>query len=129
MAATDAGTRGGTPPTIGLLWRRVLGGRPELVQVWFEARVLDKYRGAAGYKVIRTNTVGRVRGAQWLLDFGIAGESDSLIHVSSADLIRIPESERAHWAGHARALPLSSNYVAMQLTRGSCIDDGDTRTW
>jgi hypothetical protein len=116
-------------PAVVLLGR-VLAGAPAMVQVWFRAEVLDRYRGQAGYRLIRTDTVGRVRGAQWLLDFGIAGEADGLIHVSAGDLAeRLPESERAHWAAHATGLPLSANYVLMQLTRGACIDDGDVRVW
>lgn len=113
-----------------LLLRRVLSGSPELAQVWFHARVLDKYRQAGGYRVIRTNTVGRLRGPQWTLDFGIAGDDDSLIHLSAGDAAsRIPEPEREHWAAHAAALPASMTYVVMQLTRGACIDDGDVRSW
>lgn len=119
----------GTPPTVGVLWRRVLAGSAELAQVWFEAAVLETYRTAPGHKIIRTNSVGRVRGPQWTLDFGIAGDDEGLIHVGAGDLDRIPEAERAHWAAHARSLPLSANFVAMQLTRGACIDDGDVRPW
>jgi hypothetical protein len=116
-------------PAVVLLGR-VLAGAPAMAQVWFRAEVLDRYRELAGYRLIRTDTVGRVRGAQWLLDFGIAGEADGLIHVSAGDLAeRLPESERAHWAAHAAGLPLSANFVLMQLTRGACIDDGDVRAW
>jgi hypothetical protein len=113
-----------------LLLRRVLGGAPQLVQVWFRATVLDRYRSLAGYRVIRTNTVGRVRGPQWLMDFGIAGEGDALIHLSAGDLAEtLPEAERAHWALHLQSLPTSANYLMMQATRGACIDDGDVRAW
>lgn len=112
-----------------LLYKRLLSGSAGIAQVWFESAVLDKYRGNASYKVIRTNTVGRVRGAQWTLDFGIGGEGDTLIHVPVEALERIPDGERDHWAAHGAALPVSPNYVMMQLTRGACIDDGDTRTW
>jgi hypothetical protein len=113
-----------------VLLRRVLAGAPALAQVWFRAEVLDRYRGQAGYRLIRTDTVGRVRGGQWLLDFGIAGAADGLIHVSAGDLVeRLPESERAHWAAHATGLPLSANYILMQLSRGACIDDGDVLAW
>ena len=112
-----------------LLCRRLLGGTPALAQVWFLARVLDKYRGVAGYKLVRTDTVGRLRGPQWTLDFGIAGEGDSLIHCSAADVERIPQTEHEHWAACATGLPLSANYTLMQLTRGACIDDGEVRAW
>jgi hypothetical protein len=110
--------------------RRILSGTPALAQVWFRAAVLEKYRGLAGYTLIRTNTVGRLRGPQWLLDFGIAGEGDRLIHVSAADAAeRIPAAEREHWAGHATGPAASANYLSMQLTRGACVDDGDVRPW
>jgi hypothetical protein len=113
-----------------LLLKRLLAGKPELAQVWFRSDVLDRYRGNAAYRVIRTNTVGRVRGPQWLLDFGIAGEGDGLIHVSAGELAgRLPPSEQEHWGAHAAWLPASENYVLMQLTRGACIDDGDVRSW
>jgi hypothetical protein len=113
-----------------LLLRRILAGAPQLAQVWFAAAVLDRYRADAGYKVIRTDTVGRVRGPQWMLDFGIAGADDSVIHASARELAeRLPEAEVAHWAAHAAGPPVSGNYVAMQLTRGACIDDGDVRSW
>ena len=126
MAAVTA--EAGQPQTV--LFRRLLGGAAELAQVWFHSAVLDKYRGMAGYKVIRTNTVGRLRGPQWTLDFGIGGEGDSLIHLSAGDAAaRLPAGEREHWAAHAAALPMSANYVTMQLTRGACVDDGDVREW
>ncbi|HEY7152927.1 MAG TPA: hypothetical protein VH575_03110 [Gemmataceae bacterium] len=112
------------------LYRRILGGATGLAQLWFDASVLDKYRQIDAYKVIRTDTVGRLRGPQWMLDFGIAGHEDALIHMSVADAAsKIPASEREHWATHAAALPASANSLLMQLTRGACIDDGDVRTW
>src|SRR5262245_20875392 len=121
-------TRGGGPGE--LLLRRILAGTPQLAQVWFRADVLDRYREDRTYRVIRTDTVGRVRGPQWLLDFGIAGDGDGLIHVSAGDLsVNLPPSEQAHWGAHAAGPPLSRNYVLMQLTRGACIDDGDVRRW
>ena len=80
--------------------------------------------------MIRTNSLGRLRGPQWLVDLGIAGDGDSLIHLSAADAAeRIPEPEREHWAAHGLGLPASGHYLMMQLTRGACIDDGDVRPW
>jgi hypothetical protein len=115
---------------MGLLFRRLLGGTPALAQLWFRAAVLQKYREGSGFKLIRTNSVGRLRGPQWSIDFGIAGDGDSLIHVSAGEAAeRIPESERDHWAAHAAALPVSANYLVMQATRGACVDDGDVRAW
>ncbi len=113
-----------------LLYRRILGGATGLAQLWFDAAVLDKYRAQPGYKIVRTNTVARLRGPQWTLDFGIAGQGDALIHLSVADASsRIPEGEREHWATHAAPLPASANSLLMQITRGACIDDGDVRAW
>jgi hypothetical protein len=121
-------TRGGGQGE--LLLRRILTGTPQLAQIWFRADVLDRYREDRTYRVIRTDSVGRVRGPQWLLDFGIAGDGDGLIHASAGEIaVHLPPSEQAHWAAHAAALPVSGNYVLMQLTRGACIDDGDVRRW
>jgi hypothetical protein len=121
-------TRGGGQGE--LLLRRILAGMPQLAQVWFRAEVLDRYRDDRTYRVIRTDTVGRVRCPQWLLDFGIAGAGDDLIHASVGELTgHLPAGEQAHWAAHAAAPPVSGNYLLMQLTRGACIDDGDVRRW
>lgn len=113
---------------------RALGGFPGLAQVWFDAAVLDRYRGLPGYAIQRTDTVGRVRCGTWRLDFGIAGAgadgSAAVIHASIGDLAeRVPEPERAHWAAHALLPAASTNFLMMQATRGACIDDGDTRDW
>jgi hypothetical protein len=113
-----------------VLLRRILAGAPQLAQIWFRADVLDRYREDRAYRVIRTDSVGRVRCPQWLLDFGIAGDGDSLIHVSAGELAgRLPPAEQAHWSAYAAGPPLSGNYVLMQLTRGACIDDGEVRRW
>jgi hypothetical protein len=129
MAGADT-TVGGKPGALSLAARRILDGNGGLVQLWFAATVLDKYRPQSAYKIQRTNTVGRLRGPQWMIDFGIAGPDDSLIHVSFADAsTRIPSGEREHWAAHAAPLPASTNYLMMQLTRGACVDDGDLRAW
>ena len=111
----------------GLLTRRVLGGAGQLAQLWFDAAVLEKYR-ASGGRVLRTNTMGRVKQATWSLDFGIA--SDALIHVSTGEAqTRIPAGEREHWASHAVTPALSSSYVTVQVTHGTCVDDGELRDW
>jgi len=99
------------------------------LQLHFDASVLQRYREAPGFSVIRTDTVGRVRkeGA-WGLDFGIAPDEAS-IHASFADLARLPEEERAHWASCALAGPSSRNFLQMRLSPGACHDDGDVRPW
>ena len=126
MVSSGAGT---------LLHARLLGGASQLAQLWFDAAVLEKYRGAGG-RVLRTNTMGRLKLASWSLDFGIvdqdeaARRSGAVIHVSLGEAqTRIPDGERGHWAAHAITPPLSANYVAVQLTHGTCVDDGDLRDW
>ena len=39
----------------------VLGGDFGATHLWFDQHVLDRYRGLAGWRVMRTNSVGRVR--------------------------------------------------------------------
>ena len=98
-------------------------------QLHFDAAVLDRYRGVDGFSIIRTNTVGRVRKqGGWNLDFGIA-EDDSLIHISQADVAKLPKEEREHWAAHAADLASSRMYLQMRMSPGSCFDDGDVRDW
>ncbi len=111
-------------------YRRVLRGEEKLVQVWFDVAVLDKYRTASAFRVIRTATIGRVsRERIWSLDFGISPD-DTLIHASLGDLLqRLPQDEREHWTGHVVTLPVSVNFLQTQLAPGSCIDDGELRTW
>ena len=61
-----------------------------------ELAVLNRYRGALGYSLIRSNTVGRVKKeGGWSVDIGIAPE-DALIHVLASDLLRLPAEEREH---------------------------------
>ena len=110
------------------LYLRVLGGTLALAQVWFDQRVLDRYRQRAGWRVMRTNTVGRLRSPEgWQLDFGI-GDGDRVIHTSAEDLVqRLPASERQHWAQHVVTPSTSRAFLTMRLAPGSCIDDGDLR--
>jgi hypothetical protein len=114
-----------------VLYRRAFAGRdPALLQLSFDPAVLDRYRGNSAFQVIRTNTAGRVKkqGA-WALDFGIA-EDDAFIHASWAALINsLPDDEREHWAMHAMWQAASNNFLRMQLSPGSCFDDGELRTW
>ncbi|HLF08016.1 MAG TPA: hypothetical protein VI789_01520 [Dehalococcoidia bacterium] len=111
------------------LRRALVAGDPSLLHLHFAAAVLDRYREGAGFSVIRTDTVGRVRKqGGWSLDFGIAPQEDA-IHVQATGLLLLPESEREHWAAHAITLPASRMFLAMRLTPGSCFDDGEVRTW
>jgi hypothetical protein len=117
-------------PQRAVLYLRVLGGDLGIAQLWFDQRVLDRYRGQAGSRVIRTNSAGRVRSsAGWTLDFGIAAD-DRLIHAAAGDLAqRLPASERQHWIGHLVTPPVSRAFLTMRLGAGACIDDGEVRDW
>lgn len=112
------------------LYLRVLGGDLGAAHLWFDEHVLDRYRGQAGWRVMRTNSVGRVRSPDgWTLDFGIAS-GDGLLHTSATELTqRLPASERQHWAQHVIVPATSRNFLTMRLAPGSCIDDGDLREW
>jgi len=117
-------------PQLALLYGRVLAGDTGLAQVWFHQQVLDRYRALAGFRVIRTDSAGRiqVRGG-WTLDFGIA-EGEQVIHASAADLAqRLPAAERRHWTGFLVAPPVSPTFLIMRLGAGHCLDDGDVRDW
>jgi hypothetical protein len=99
------------------------------VQLHFEVGVLQRYLGAAGFSIIRTNTVGRIRKqGGWSVDFGIAPD-ETVIHISQGDVARIPPEERDHWADHAIEQPSSRMFLQMRMAPGSCLDDGDVRNW
>lgn len=115
------------PAARTLLKKALDSGDLSRVQVAFVTSVLEKYR-QAGLPIKRTNTVGRVVGSSWKLDFGI-GPGEETVHASVGDLARLPEAERQHWAMHLAQLPFAENYVKMLLHPGNCIDDGDTRDW
>lgn len=118
-------------PFVGQVFKRVLEqGDPAYVQVWFDAGVLDRYRGSPTYSVVRTDTIGRVsRPRTWSLDCGITPDG-RLIHASLSDLLqRLPEGEREHWAGHIATMPVSLNFMRTRAAPGSCIDDGELRPW
>jgi hypothetical protein len=121
---------GTADPQLTALGLRVLGGDLGLGQLWFDQHVLDRYRGQPGWRVMRTNSVGRVQlSGGWSLDFGIA-DGEAIIHTTVADLSqRLPASERQHWAAHLLTPPVSRNFLIMRLAPGSCVDDGDLRDW
>lgn len=109
--------------------RALASGDPSGLPLHFETAVLDRYRGAPGFSLIRTNTVGRIKKeGGWTLDFGIAPD-EALVHVSIADLLALPDEERAHWSSFATALPSSRMFLQMRLAPGACYDDGEVRTW
>jgi hypothetical protein len=125
-----SGTSERLDPQRAALYARVLGGDLGAAQLWFDRHVLDRYRAQPGWRVMRTNTVGRLRSPDgWSVDFGIA-EGDALVHTSAAELTqRLPASERQHWAQHVVTPGVSRNFMTMRLAPGSCIDDGDLRDW
>src|SRR5438067_6393698 len=125
---TMSGIRTRADPQAVALSLRVLGGDFGATHLWFDQHVLDRYRGLAGWRVMRTNTVGRVRSPEgWSLDFGIA-DGDALVHTSASELSqRLPVTERQHWAQHIVTPEVSRNFLTMRLAPGSCIDDGDLR--
>lgn len=126
----NAGDPPATPPQVALLYRKVLAGETGLAQIWFRSAVLEKYRELPGYRVLRTNSAGRIRASGgWTLDFGIADEDQS-IHLSAADLAqRLPPAERQHWLDHVLTPPVSGTFLVMRIGAGHCMDDGDVRDW
>ena len=113
-----------------VLLRRALAAEDlSTLPVHFEISVLDRYRDEAGFTLIRSNTVGRVKKeGGWALDFGIA-PGEASIHAFAADLLHLPSDEREHWAAAAVTLPSSKVMLQMRLAPGSCIDDGEIRKW
>lgn len=125
-----SGTAERADPQRTALYLRVLNGDLGAAQLWFDQHVLDRYRGLAGWRVMRTNTVGRVRSPEgWSLDFGI-DPGETLVHTSVSELSqRLPVNERQHWAQHVVTPAVSRNFLMMRMAPGSCIDDGDLRDW
>ena len=113
-----------------LAYRRAFtAGDPSLLQISFDPALLDRYRGAPGFQLIRTETAGRIRKqGGWSIDLGIA--EDGSVHASWKAIVEyLPEDEREHWAMHAIALAVSDNFVRMQMAPASCFDDGELRSW
>lgn len=125
---TMSGTHERVDPQRMALYLRVLGGEFGTAQLWFDQHVLDRYRAQPGWRVMRTDTVGRVRSPDgWSLDFGIA-DGDAVVHASASELgQRLPANERRHWAQHLVTPGVSRNFLTMRLAPGSCIDDGELR--
>ncbi len=112
-----------------LVRRAVETEKLDLVQVWFVSAVLDRYRGDADCRILRTNSAGRVRGpGGWMINFGISPD-DSFIHVPARTLLGIPEGHRDHWVSHAAGLPVGANFLRMTVNPAACIDDGPSRDW
>lgn len=100
------------------------------LQVFFLSGVLDKYRNNDGYKIIRTDTTGRLnKVGGWSLDFGISGKDDCFIHTAVENLVhRVSKTEHEHWLSFLVSLPVSENYLKC-LLRPGCWEDGPIRKW
>ncbi|GIW10380.1 MAG: hypothetical protein KatS3mg061_1437 [Dehalococcoidia bacterium] len=80
----------------------------EFLPLWFATSALERYRQQEGYRLLRTNTVGRLHAdAGWSLDFGFA-EDDRQIHLPVRDLA----ARRANgptgstiWSPHPAVVP------------------------
>ncbi|KRW92027.1 hypothetical protein SD51_05960 [Alicyclobacillus tengchongensis] len=118
------------PPAKRLLEAMTSKQKPDIAQLFFNASVLDTYRERDGFRIIRTDTSGRLsKPGGWSVDFGISGEGDRYIHIPAhAWVHRIPVEEQAHWLEYALTLPLSDNFVR-GVVRPGCIDDGPIRNW
>ena len=109
--------------------RALAAGDASKLQLHFDVAVLQRYIGAAGYSIIRTNTVGRVKKeGGWALDFGIAPD-ETVLHAGFGEVAALPEDQRAHWASCAVAGPSSKMFLQMRLAPGACYDDGEVRSW
>jgi hypothetical protein len=132
MPAMSASTEARRPvePHVRALYARVLAGDVGAAQLWFDQAVLDRYRGQPGWRVLRTNSAGRLKSPDgWSLDFGVA-DNDRLIHASAnAVSQRLTAAERPHWIEHLVSPAASRNFVSMQLGGAACIDDGELRDW
>ena len=106
------------------------GKATEKVQLFFASSVLHKYRDKEDYRLIRTNSSGRIsRQGSWNVDFGISGDTEEYIHLPMESVVhRLPESERDHWLDHMVTLPVSKMFIR-GLIRPGCLDDGDIRSW
>lgn len=87
--------------------------QPELAQLFFRSEVLNRYRETEGYRIIRTDTSGRVsKPGGFSVDFGISGDGDAYIHIpAQAWVYKIPQNEQEHWLNHLVSLPMSENFL------------------
>lgn len=101
--------------------------KQELAQLIFKVSVLDKYLQNET-PIQRTETVGRVKAANWSLDFGITPGERTIHTTVGLFASRLPESEREHWLEHLDDSLFSANFLKMQSGH-SCVDDGGFRAW
>jgi hypothetical protein len=112
------------------LVKRVLDtGKYELMQLWFDSAVLQKYREDPDSRILRSDSAGRLRGSGgWMINFGISPD-DAYIHLPIATAMGIAEREREHWLSHLASPPVGHNFLRMTLNPNACIGDGDSREW
>lgn len=118
-------------PVAKLLFTDVVQGeKVNKLQLFFLSESLNKYRERQDFRIIRTDTSGRLsKKGGWSVDFGISGSDDLIIHTSAESFIhRIPKGEQEHWLCFLISLPMSNNYIK-GLVRPGCLDDGPIRTW
>ena len=122
------------PPILVLqqaMLRRALEARDSArLHLRFHARVVNRYKGLTGAKLMRTRTVGRISvTGRWSLDVGIAAGGLE-VHLAARDLFeRLPEKEWTHWVEHLVEAPASENFLIMGQSQGACIDDGEPEDW
>ena len=117
-------------PALQDLVKRALDeGKFDLIQLWFDSSVLDRYRGDPDSRILRSNSAGRVKApGGWMVNFGISGD-DAFIHMPIRTFLGVAEGHRDHWLAKLVAPPASTNFLRMTLTPGACIDDGPSRDW
>ncbi|MEA2638868.1 MAG: hypothetical protein QOF51_262 [Chloroflexota bacterium] len=112
-----------------LVGRAIESGKFELLQIWFESNVLDRYREDPDSRIMRTDSAGRLRGpGNWMVNFGISSD-DAFIHMSAVSTQAIPEGHRQHWLDHLVAPQMGATFVRIVLNPNACIGDGPTRDW
>jgi len=112
-----------------LVRRTVEQSKFELIQVWFDSSVLNKYREDPDTRIMRSDSAGRLLGpGRWMVNFGISPD-DAYIHMPIATVLNVPERDRDHWLSHVAGLPVGANFIKMTLNPNACIGDGDSRDW
>lgn len=117
-------------PIIKQLFSKALkDGQLEKLPIYLDASVLDSYKEKDDYKIIRTDTSGRIsKTGGWSLDFGISHD-DAILQVTAESFVhRIPDKEKEQWLAHLVSLPTSQNFIK-GVIRPGCLDDGAIRSW
>lgn len=116
------------PDVVAKYYTRLLEDKDfTAIPIEFSIDVLKRYQ-EQGNKMIRTRSAGRVDGDGWRLDFGIV-DHEGCVHAAAGDIMKIPRSERRHWAQFARSSGLNGRFLKMRLGLGACVDEGDIEDW